>query len=238
MKKPYLKNNNEQGFSLIEFIVVLVIFSIMSGTSLFNFNKYQTNIQETNIAQDIALTLRQAQIYGLSGSDRIIGRAVLDNIQIASEVFDNQNNNNSLADIVNIAQDRSVRGVAIITNRNELIIFEDINRNFRFDQPTSNNQGDRIIDVRSILSRDIKIAACLITISDAPGSPLDCSEEVKSSDIPINIAFQRPYPDATIEFDGNTYGYVYLKLTDNNFTERNRYVEISPIGNISVRSYE
>lgn len=238
MKKPYLKKNSEQGFSLIEFIVVLVIFSIMSGTSLFNFNRYRDNIEQTNIAQDIALTLRQAQVYGLSSSDRIIGRAELDNSSTAQEVFDDAVDNSGLGDIVNIANDKSIRGVSVITSENQLVIFEDVNRNFKYDPQTSNGQGDRVIDIRNLLSRDVRIVGCLITQSDSPGSTSDCSTEVIDTDEPINIVFQRPYPDAYVEFGGDTYNYAYLKLTDNNFSEKDRYIEISPIGNISVKAYE
>lgn len=234
MKKPYLKKNNEQGFSLIEFIVVLTIFSIMSGTSLFNFNKYQNNIEQTNIAQDIALTFRQAQVYGLSGSDRTVGSGALDDQGIADQVFDGDGNNSPIGNIVNIAQDKSIRGVAIITDPQQLIVFEDIDRSLTYEP-----NNDRVIDVRTILARDTLMSVCLIHEDDVPASPGDCSEEVRDDDVPVAVMFQRPYPDAYVEYEGEEdFKYVYIELYNNGYSEASRYVEISPIGNISVRSYE
>jgi Tfp pilus assembly protein FimT len=60
------------GFTLIEFIVILVIFSIMASVALFNFNGFQSKISLTNLAQDIALTIRTAQVTGISASESIV----------------------------------------------------------------------------------------------------------------------------------------------------------------------
>lgn len=234
MKKPYLKKNNEQGFSLVEFIVVLVIFSIMSGTSLFNFNRYQDSIQTTNIAQDIALSIRQAQIYGLSGSDRIVGAGELDEEGESDQIFGDAGGNSSNfggVQIDNIANDRSIRGVAIRTNPQELIIFEDLNRNFEY-----NPDNDRTIDIRTILARNINMSVCLIDFS-ASVDINDCSEEVIEDDEVVSIVFQRPYPDAFIEYNNTSYGHVFIELKDNSMNPL-KYIEINPIGNISVKSYE
>ena len=212
MKKPYLKKNSEQGFTLVEFIVVLVIFSIMSGTSLFNYNRYQNNIETTNIAQDIALTIRQAQVYGISA---------------ASETLPQINNSNDL----NLVQDKSIRGFAINTESQEIILFEDLNRSFGYE-----SQSDRIIDVRRILARNTNISACLFDFGASP-IPGECSVDVASESTMVNVVFQRPYPDAFINFDGNSYGHVLVELKDNSANNL-KYIEINPIGNISVKSYE
>ena len=211
MKKPYLKKNSEQGFTLVEFIVVLVIFSIMSGTSLFNYNRYQNNIETTNIAQDIALTIRQAQVYGISASSEILP----------------QINSNDL----NLVQDKSIRGFAINTESQEIILFEDLNRSFGYE-----SQSDRIIDVRRILARNTNISACLFDFGASP-IPGECSVDVASESTMVNVVFQRPYPDAFINFDGNPYGHVLVELKDNSANNL-KYIEINPIGNISVKSYE
>ena len=219
MKKPYLKKNNEQGFTLIEFIVVLVIFSIMSGTSLFNYNEYRNNIETTNVAQDIALTIRQAQVYGISASDGFD----------SENVFANNNDNT-----INIIDDRSIRGFAINTESQEIILFEDLNRNFSYEP-----DNDRVIDVRRILARNTNMSACLFASGD-PVNPGNCLEEVTvntSGDTMVSIAFQRPYPDAFIRFDGSEYSHVLIELKDNSENPL-RYIEVNPIGSISVKSYD
>ncbi len=53
-----------KGFTLIEFIVILSIFAIMAGVALINFNSFRSNVGLNNIAHDIALTVRQAQVFG------------------------------------------------------------------------------------------------------------------------------------------------------------------------------
>ncbi len=56
-----------RGFTIMEFIVVLTIFVIMAGVTLFNFKSFQSDIALSNLAYDIALTLRRAQVVGSSG---------------------------------------------------------------------------------------------------------------------------------------------------------------------------
>lgn len=57
------------GFSLVEFIVIISIFSVMAGISLFNYSGFNTNVSLNNLAHDIALTIRQAQVYGISATE-------------------------------------------------------------------------------------------------------------------------------------------------------------------------
>ena len=224
MKKPYLKKNNEQGFTLIEFIVVLVIFSIMSGTSLFNYNQYRNNIEITNIAQDVALTIRQAQVYGISAADEFEGGTGENTFGF----FGSDNDPSS------ITEDRSIRGFAIDIKSQEIILFEDLNRSFSYEP-----QNDRVIDVRRILARNTNMSACLFA-SDDPVDPGNCSEEVTintNGDTIVSIAFERPYPDAFIHFENTQYSHVLIELKDNAGNNL-RYIEVNPIGNISVKSYD
>lgn len=54
------------GFTLVELLVTLTIFSIMTGVVLVNQEKFNNTIFLSNLAHDIALTLRQAQSYGVN----------------------------------------------------------------------------------------------------------------------------------------------------------------------------
>ncbi len=56
-------------FSLVEFIVIISIFAIMAGIALFNFSGFNTTVSLNNLAHDIALTVRQAQVYGISATE-------------------------------------------------------------------------------------------------------------------------------------------------------------------------
>ena len=55
-----------KGFTLIEFVVIISIFAIMAAVALFNFQGFNSNVAISNLSHDIALTLRQAQVFGWS----------------------------------------------------------------------------------------------------------------------------------------------------------------------------
>lgn len=68
----FLKNKKKQiqkskGFSLIELIVVVSIFLIISSITLFKQSKFSSDILITNTAYEVALAIREAQVFG-SGS--------------------------------------------------------------------------------------------------------------------------------------------------------------------------
>lgn len=55
-----------KGFTVVELVVVVGIFAIVSGVVLVNHGKFGGNILITNAAYDIALAIRQSQNYGVS----------------------------------------------------------------------------------------------------------------------------------------------------------------------------
>ena len=57
---------DSRGFTLIELLVVSAIIVIVSGIILVNNNRFGGVIQLENLAYDVALSIRQAQVYGIS----------------------------------------------------------------------------------------------------------------------------------------------------------------------------
>lgn len=53
------------GFSLPELIIVIAIFIIISSIALFNQSKLSSNVLLTNMAYEIGLAVREAQVYGI-----------------------------------------------------------------------------------------------------------------------------------------------------------------------------
>ncbi len=53
------------GFTLVEVLVSLGIFAVLTGVVLSNYRGYNTNALFANASEDIVLALRQAQVYGV-----------------------------------------------------------------------------------------------------------------------------------------------------------------------------
>lgn len=62
-----------KGFSLVELLVVIAIFTLMTGFVAVKYGNFSRQMLVQNLAYDIALTIREAQSYGVSVSD--IGQA-------------------------------------------------------------------------------------------------------------------------------------------------------------------
>src|SRR5690606_22058130 len=60
----FIKNNNK-GFTLIELIVVIAIFGILSLIVLFNSSNFKSRTTLDNLAQDMALTIRKVQVFAV-----------------------------------------------------------------------------------------------------------------------------------------------------------------------------
>lgn len=208
------KKISSTGFSVIELVVVLTIFSIMSSVTIFNYNDYRKNIEKTNVSQDVALSIRQAQVYGISSSDRVIGDIDLDNPTNADQLFGE--------DIVNITRDQSIRGVAVFPELKRIILFEDLNRNFTYDD------GDRIIDERTIVNASVGISGTYLCSS---GDPVCDNLQTER----VDIVFERPYPEAYISYNGNRLDtYQFATIVISSGTGNDQYIKISSIGNISI----
>lgn len=226
MQKKIHKKKYNQGFSLVEFIVVILIFSVMSSVSLFNYSGYSENIKSTNLAQDIALTIRQAQVYGASAAGQNIGRQ-----------------NFNIQSISDITQDRSVRGIALITQSaeglKELVLFGDNDQQRNREYNPSN---DTIIGTRTVADQEFNVSVCLLDSSD--GSSIEgvrdmedhCTQWVTETASPVSITFQRPRPDAVFRFDSINYDQAFIVIhRDSRPDIGDKYIQVSPLGQISVK---
>tara|TARA_B100000745_G_scaffold295907_1_gene240608 strand:- start:22923 stop:23531 length:609 start_codon:yes stop_codon:yes gene_type:complete len=54
------------GFTVIELIVVVGILGVVSSITLTSYSKFGGQILLRNLAYDVALSIRQAQVYGIS----------------------------------------------------------------------------------------------------------------------------------------------------------------------------
>ncbi len=218
--KKQKKNIQEKGFSLVEFVVVISIFAIMTSVSMFNYGEQRITIESNNLAQDVALTIRQAQVYGISASARNIGGTDF-GVEEASDFFENQ--------IIDVTKDRSIRGVAFILEKNTIILYEDVDRNHLYTK-----DKDIIIDTRKIASPQVAFQEFVLVDSNG-------TEEL--DDGVVDISFERPYPDATIYWRENVNTLAHKSFTKVDIyiggkVGVSRYVTVNSIGNITVKIKE
>ena len=65
LAQPYKRILKQKGFSLPELIVVIAIFVIISSVALFNQGKLSSDVLITNMAYEVGLAVREAQVYGI-----------------------------------------------------------------------------------------------------------------------------------------------------------------------------
>jgi Tfp pilus assembly protein FimT len=65
MFKNFHKNKYNSGVTLIELIVVIIIFMIISSITIFNYGNLNSSLSTQNLADDIALSIRRAQGYAV-----------------------------------------------------------------------------------------------------------------------------------------------------------------------------
>ena len=59
-------NNRQAGLTLIELLVVITIVIIMTGVVMANLPAFRSKTELDLIAQEVAITIRQAQVYGVN----------------------------------------------------------------------------------------------------------------------------------------------------------------------------
>lgn len=67
------KTNLKSGFTLVELLVTISIFVILTGVILVNSNRFNGSILLDNFAYDVALSIRQAQSYGVNVQESFSG---------------------------------------------------------------------------------------------------------------------------------------------------------------------
>jgi prepilin-type N-terminal cleavage/methylation domain-containing protein len=61
-----LNNTRQKGFTIIELLVVIFIVGVISGLVMFNYKSFRSDVSVENLAQDIGLAIRRAQVYAVS----------------------------------------------------------------------------------------------------------------------------------------------------------------------------
>ena len=161
------------GFTLVELLVTISIFVILTGVVLFSQTKFNSTILLTNLAYDTALTIRQAQNYGINIKEFNLG-GVSKFVPYGIH-FD-------------------------LTKNKSFILFADLNFDLNTKElsPFSSDDASRClnnegcVNIYNIKRNNYISTLCVVS----SGSEL-CEPVEK-----LDILFQRPNPDAVIFGDG------------------------------------
>jgi len=185
------KRNLNKGFTLVELLVTISIFVILTGVVLFNQSKFNSTILLTNLAYDTALTIRQAQTYGINIKEFNDGKNNVDSSKFVPYGVHFDKNNDA--------------------NRKSFILFADIDSNGKYDgdivncllsYPSINGSKDGCVNRYSI-KRGNYISD--LTVYDGSST---------SSTTALDITFKRPNPDAIITGDSaSNYSNATIFLT-------------------------
>lgn len=111
-----------RGFSLIELLVVIAIMVVISSLILVNNSRFGGTVLLQNLAYDIALSVRQAQVYGIS-----VQRFGASNFNAGYGIYFNTSNE-SLSRSYALFADVSANG---LYDSDELVASTDIGRGYR-----------------------------------------------------------------------------------------------------------
>ena len=217
-----------KGFTLIEFVVIISIFAIMAGVALVNFAGFKSNVGLNNLSHDIALTVRQAQVFGWAtqtdttgGTINLGGNPDGDPVRYAEGVHFNSNND----------------------------VFDKYFTLYNKNDPTPGNENylssDNEVDKIQIQGPNhisgIYYAQSKSALELGPGNTIPTGNTPIGS---LSIAFSRPHPEA-IFFDGSsnlsllgpqsTYVGIYISADTDDAGVAQHVITISRFGEIAVQ---
>ncbi|NCS98903.1 type II secretion system protein [Candidatus Parcubacteria bacterium] len=214
-------NSNRAGFTLIELLLVIAIFSILTSVVVFNYNKFNSDILLTNMAYEVALDIREAQVYSLG---------VRGGSKTSSNNFDTR------------------YGVYfdLVTNDKNFVFFDDASGEGMCDGAsdscdinacTAGNECERVTK----LTRDSIFEK--ICVSNDGTAPMDFDTGAcggpSNSGVPkdeISITFSRPNPDTIIKDAENDEFNTAAILLRSNQEDYKKIIYILNNGQIAIKT--
>src|SRR5258708_7247230 len=173
------KNNNQRGFTLFELLVSIGIFTMITTIVLIKNSEFKGNILVTNLAYQIALAVREAQVYG---------------INVAS--YNTGTLDDPFSHAYGIHFDTTNIGSTV-----PFILFADINDNYKYNSSTDYTKETFAVAVGNSIKRFCVYATSgNVYCSDGSGS-----NPTNTSLTFLDLIFKRPDPSARIVFDVSNY---------------------------------
>ncbi|MEN9852338.1 MAG: hypothetical protein RI996_281 [Candidatus Parcubacteria bacterium] len=177
------KNKNtikeKKGFTLVEMLVTVAVFSVVSGLTLANYPKFNSQTAITGLAQQIAIAIREAQVYGV---------AVRNSSSTASVISQN------IYPAYGIFFGTPIIGTTYGNETSYSIFFDKVIRTgpAPYFRPLGDNfftDVSELVQTTRINNGSTIISICGVSYS----TPTVCTPATA-----VNIVFRRPNPDAII----------------------------------------
>lgn len=233
-KKLFNKNNlnSDKGFTLLEVIVVVAIFGIMTAVIIFNYSNFNSKVILTNMAYEIALTTRQAQVFGLgarSGDTTVLDLAP--NVQFESPF-------GMYFDL------RDGTGPKANTTDQFIMFVDEVNKQIV-------DGGEITVSDHFCKNGPTKTCTCSSDVTDECVNKFQMQRGMYISDLrvfntsssctptrAVAISFKRPNPDGIIvdQERGTATTYRSLQITVTSKNGDNEYVIMRENGQLAVQS--
>lgn len=205
-----------RGFSLIELLVVVAIMVIVTTAVLFRQSKFSSDILITNMAYEVALAIREAEIYGISSKGDV--QSADNNFKVGYGVH---------------------FGLHLNTDGKS-------NRYFMFvDEPVSvSPQGDALFNyfyqsTSNIVEDTIMAQGNILRFCGIGAGVKTCVQDGLNDDMVMNIVFVKPNPEAHITMgtmagsDGVVYGSAII-VVESALGDKCRTIRVDSSGQVSV----
>jgi prepilin-type N-terminal cleavage/methylation domain-containing protein len=214
----YLKHITHKGFSLVELIIVIAIFLVITMVVVFNQNRFSSDISISNISYQIALQIRQAQVFGTLVRDSGVEQSVPTDFDLGYGVNFFKNTDSSIGFSIFADADSDVPAGDIYGNGKYEDESEDVNIS------TFNlSEGNAITEV------------CVFPNAETDGG--SCMDSAGGSG-QVDIVFRRPEPDAIISSDDIAGAQRAEIIVTSALRDRQKKITVRNTGQISVTNVE
>jgi prepilin-type N-terminal cleavage/methylation domain-containing protein len=182
----------KRGFTIIELIVSVTIFALMTTLVVSKYGSFNQTILLTNLAYDVALTIRNAQTYGLNVKSR----------PTASSPYTTDSTAYQYAYGVHFDKTTTIAASGNPYNR-QMIFFSDIQDNQTYTPGQNEEIATYVLKGGSVID-----GICVKKVTDTTSSA--CTESVDS----LSITYKRPDPDAIFTDPNVIYAEITVKASN------------------------
>jgi len=211
------KKTTKSGYSLIELLVVMGIIFLLAGVTLINHNRFGREIDLENTAYNVALTIRQAQAFGINRRDSL------------STGFEEPKPYGVYF------KTNVLSPVPGISDESFMVFIDDEGGAFGTDNLFSKNSGSSSSCIANSSDECISIVTLTkgVYISElcAGDNEATCTEVDE-----LHITFKRPNPDAIIKSSSvASYAYAEITITSPIAGIAAQRISVGTAGQISIK---